>query len=212
MNIDLLFTEKGEAGLISNENLARKVAGIVYDPQSGLFTLEFADMDYLDFNIPVEASYNPYIDLNEYLHVGSVKKGHIGQAYQVPLMFSDDPYRNQHNPGDGPENPLESFSAFVRGVVAGQPVHRDDLGDEDSLGCVLGDASPAALEFAPHLARRHGLEAKPVIAPINAPGMGLGGGGGGGATAGGGGRSSSGTSNHSARTAKGSKDSKGSKK
>jgi hypothetical protein len=70
------------------------------------------------------------------------------------------------------------------------------LGDEDGMGCILGDASPSSLEFAPHLARRHALEAKPNIAPVNAPGMGLGGsssGGGGGGYSGGGGQNSGGS-------------------
>ena len=186
MNIDLLFTNQGEAGLIANENFARKIAGIVFDTQSGIFTIEFADMDFMDLNIPVEPEYNQHLDMNTIIHVGSVKDGHIGQAYQVPLMFSDDPYRNEIMKPEPPAQPLAAFAYFMKQCVVGQPVFRDDLGDEDSMGCVLGSASPSSLEFAPHLARRHGLEVRPTAQPsINAPGMGLGGssgGGGGGGT------------------------------
>lgn len=192
MNIDLLLTEQGEAGLISSENLVKKVAGIVFDPPSGIFTLEFVDMDYMDLNIGVDAYYNQYLDLNPTIHIGSVKDGEIGQAYQVPLMFSDDPYRNETQKSAPSENPLMAFRYFVNACIAGQPVHRDDLGDEEAMGCVLGSASPSSLEFAPHLARRHSLEAKPNIAPVNAPGMGLGG-----STSSGGGSYSSGSSGSS---------------
>lgn len=184
MNIDLLLTEQGEAGLITSGNLAKKVAGVVFDPPSGIFTLEFVDMDYMDLNIGVEADYNQYLDANATLHIGSIKNGHIGQAYQVPLMFSDDPYRNEIMKAEQATNPLSAFQYFVNGCIAGQPVHRDDLGDEDTMGCILGDSSPSSLEFAPHLARRHGLEAKPNVAPVNAPTMGLGGGSSGGGASG----------------------------
>lgn len=186
MNIDLLFTDQGEAGLIANENFARKIAGIVFDTQSGIFTIEFADMDFMDLNIPVEPEYNQHLDMNTIIHVGSVKDGRIGQAYQVPLMFSDDPYRNEIMKPEQPAQPLAAFSYFMKQCVIGQPVFRDDLGDEDTMGCVLGSASPSSLEFAPHLARRHGLEVRPTAQPsINAPGMGLGGSGSGGSGGGG---------------------------
>ena len=48
------------------------------------------------------------------------------------------------------------------------------------MGCILGDASPSALQFAPHLARRVAMEASPQAAPSGPSGPGLGGGGGGG--------------------------------
>jgi hypothetical protein len=182
MNIDLLLTAEGEAGLIAAENLMQKVAGVVLDTQSGILSLEFADMDYQDLNIPVDSHYFQYLDINPLIHIGAVKAGNIAQAYQVPLMFSDDPYRNQNMKPKQPDNPLMAFGYFLKHCVAGQPVQREDLGDETSMGCILGDSSPASLKFAPHLARAHQLEAKPTIAPVNAPGMGLGGSSGGGGT------------------------------
>src|SRR5688572_15243746 len=54
MNIDLLFTEKGEAGLIASENLVKKASGIVLDTKNGVLTLEYVDSDYEELNIPVE--------------------------------------------------------------------------------------------------------------------------------------------------------------
>ena len=181
MNIDLLFTSTGEAGLISNENLVQKAAGLVFDKQTGILTLELVDMDYLEMNIPVDSAFYDTLEYCVQIHVGAIKNGHIAQAYQIPFMFLDDPYRAEAFKNvRQPENPLVAFDRFVKRCITGQPVYRDDLGNEDSMGCVLGDASPSALQFAPHLARRHAMEAAPKLAPgINVPGLGLGSGGGG---------------------------------
>ncbi|MCB1531995.1 MAG: hypothetical protein KDJ35_03905 [Alphaproteobacteria bacterium] len=181
MDIDLLFTESSEAGLICSENTVKKVIGAVLDTKSGILTLEYADSDFMETNIPVDPEHFPALDQTQQLHIGAVKDGHIAQAYQIPLMFQDDPYRGevlararQH------PNPLQAFEFFVKHCVRGQPVFRDDLGDESTMGCILGDAVPSSLQFAPHLARRHALEAKPQATPSglgpSGPGLGSGGG------------------------------------
>ncbi|MCK6417702.1 MAG: hypothetical protein L6Q57_02035 [Alphaproteobacteria bacterium] len=184
MNIDLLFTKDGEAGLITSENLVKKVAGAVMDIQTGLMSLEYADMDYLDLNISIDSAFFPMLELCGQIHLGAIKNGHIAQAYQIPLMFQDDPYRLDAMRGVvQPRNPLQAFNSFVKRCTTGQPVHRDDLGNDEAMGCVLGDASPAALQFAPHLARRHAMEIAPRLAPSQAPpslGLGTSGGGSGG--------------------------------
>ena len=180
MNIDLLFTETGEAGLIFDENPVKKSIGMVFDTQTGIITAEYADMDYLEFNIPVDPEYFEALDRNRQIHLGAIKEGNISQAYQVPFMFLDDPYRSESMKDlQSVPNPLRAFEFFVKGCVAGQPVYREDLGDESAMGCVLGDAVPSSLEFAPHLARRHAMEATPKANPNlnlgpSAPGMGLG--------------------------------------
>lgn len=185
MDIDLLFTENGEAGLIANGNFIKKAIGALLDTQNGMMTLEYADSDYMELNIPVESEFFARLDECAQIHIGAVKNGNIAQAYQVPLMFQDDPYRGDMMRNmKHAANPLAAFNHFVRRCTAGQPVHRDDLGDETKMGCVLGDAVPSALQFAPHLARRHALEASNKIkTPTNAPrmgGPGLGGSSGGG--------------------------------
>lgn len=183
MNIDLLFTETGEAGLIASENPIQKAIGIVLDTQTGILTAEYADMDYTEYNIPVEADYFAALDQIQTIHLGAIKNGNISQAYQIPLLFSDDPYRTAQM-GQTPQrpNPLMAFEFFVKSCIAGQPVHRQDLGDENAMGCILGDAIPSSLQFAPHLARRLGMEASPKANPAlnlgpSAPGLGLGSGG-----------------------------------
>lgn len=179
MNIDLLVTAKGEAGLLSSENLVKKAIGIVFDTDSGTLTIEYADMDHLDLNIPVEEEFYPVLDNCPQIHIGAIKDGKIAQAYQVPLMFLSDPYRAQaFRNVRSPSKPLAAFDYFVKSCKLGQPVHRDDAGDESTMGCILGEALPSALQFAPHLARRHTMEVAPTAAPQpNAPGLGLGGSG-----------------------------------
>lgn len=177
MDVDLLLTPKGEVGLLSNENLIKKVAGIILDTDNGILTLEFTDMDFLDLNIPVEQEHFGTLDLCPLIHIGAIKNKHISQAYQVPLMFLDDPYRAELFKNVKPSSkPLDAFYYFLTNCVLGQPVHRKDAGNEDSLGCILGDNMPSDLQFAPHLARRHSIETRPeAIHTPNAPGIGLGG-------------------------------------
>jgi len=179
MNIDLLLSQTGEAGLIASENFVTKLAGIVMDLQTGLMHAEMKDTDDIDFNIPVDPAFFNVLEGNEYLHVGAVKNGTIGQAYQVALMFADDPYRGAAMGTS--DFPLNAFERFVKQCVNGQAVHRDNLDDDSIQGCVLGDSAPSSLEFAPNLARRQALEVAPsgpsgpAAAPIlNAPGLGLG--------------------------------------
>ena len=150
MNIDLLFTAQGEAGLICSENPVKKAVGIVFDTETGVITAEYADMDYTEFNIPVDSDFFETLDGCPQIHLGAVKQGKISQAYQVPFMFLDDPYRMESMKNlRQPQNPLQAFEYFIKDCISGQPVHRDDLGNEDTMGCVLGDAVPASLEFAP---------------------------------------------------------------
>ena len=178
MDIDLLVTPEGEAGLLSNTNLVKKAIGVLFDTDNGVMSLEFADMDHLDLNIPVEGEFFGMLDANPQIHIGSVTDGRIAQAYQVPLMFLDDPYRAEAFENvKPPPKPLAAFYYFVKNCVLGQPVHRLDAGNEDSSGCILGDAAPSSLEFAQHLARRHGMEVENVKAnqQLHTPNMGLGG-------------------------------------
>ena len=176
MNIDLLVSQKSEAGLLCSGNLVTKVSGAILDTNGGALSLEFTDMDTMGLNIPIEEEFFALLDATPLLHIGSAKEGKIAQAYQIPLMILNDPYRSQMLQNvKTPNKPLAAFHYFVKNCVLGQPVHRDDMGNEDTIGCILGDVSPSALEFAQHLARRHGMELQNVPAPEILPGIGLGG-------------------------------------
>jgi hypothetical protein len=183
MDIDLLFTREGEGGLICSGNFVQKAIGVLFDSKSGLTSVEFIDGEVMDFNIPVEQDFFEAMDYAGMLHIGAVKGGHISQAYQVPLMFLDDPYRGDammaSAQSGGNAYRLSAFESFIKRCITGQPVHREDLGDEDTMGCVLGDSSPSALQFAPHLARQRNMEVKPQLDLGHVPGLGLGSSGGG---------------------------------
>ena len=171
MDIDILFTAEGEAGLIASRNLSQKAIGLLFDGQTGLLQIEFADMDQLEMNIPLDDAFWDYLDNCTQLHFGSVIDDNIGQAYQIPILFLDDPYRGAKlGMAQQYAQPLAAFDHFIKRAASGQPIHREDLGDDAGMGCILGDASPAALQFAPHLARAHALEVRPSAAP-SAPGM-----------------------------------------
>lgn len=75
------------------------------------------------------------------------------------------------------------FLKFMKEVQGGQPLHREDLGDEDSAErSVLGGMSTATIQLAPQLQQQLTRDIAPKAAPKAAPpsmGMGMGGGGGG---------------------------------
>jgi uncharacterized membrane protein YgcG len=79
---------------------------------------------------------------------------------------------------------VEKFMNFMKNVNGGQPLHREDLGDEaSSEQSVMGGMSGASLQLAPQLQKSLTRDIKPTAAPRAAPpsmGMGMGGGGGGG--------------------------------
>lgn len=184
MNIDLLVSNSGDVGFVASEIPAKKLAGVILEKATGLVTYEFQDMDIMELNIAVDEEFYHSMEHTSFVHIGSYMNDHIAQAYQVPLMFQDDPYRGEYlAKRPPPSTPLLAFEHFIKNCIAGQPAHRDNLGDESTSGCILGDAIPSSLEFAPHLARRHSLEAAPSgpsAAPAagpSTPGLGSSGGG-----------------------------------
>lgn len=188
MNIDLLLSQDGQMALVSDRRLTRTVAGVAFDALTGLMTLEFADDDPLDLNIPVEQDFGKNFDLMISIYIGAIENGVIADARRVPVMLINDPFGggNTGRFAVRPGQALAAFEAVLKKCTAGQPVHRDDLGDEGSAGGVMGGINPAVLQFSPQLARQHAIEIAQRAAPtaaLNAPGFGpkgMGGGGGGG--------------------------------
>ena len=67
---------------------------------------------------------------------------------------------------------------WLKTVVSGQPIHRDDLGEEDSSSGTLRGVSPATLQLAPQLQRELTQELAAAPKPeltIKAPSLGIGG-------------------------------------
>ena len=183
MNIDLLLTNQGDAGLVCDGEFESPVAGVLFDAEMRQLTLEHANMDTVELNIPVEDDMAEALLWATSVQVGVIAGGQIQDNRQVPLMLLNDPdgAPGQERPSRA-SNSVTAFERFLKAAVAGQPIHRDDLGDEKVSGSVVGGINRAVLDFAPHLARQRTLEATHDLklngpAP-SAPGMGMGGGGG----------------------------------
>lgn len=73
--------------------------------------------------------------------------------------------------------PILDFETFIRQAKSGQPLHRLDLGREDSARAVLRDWDPNALQLTPQLqkARTVELAQRLAPAPMMAPSFGMGG-------------------------------------
>ena len=186
MNIDLLLSENDKCGLVCDEAFEANVVGVVFDAQAHMMALELANHDAIDLNIPIEESFSDILLFQPTIQVGVIADGRIEDARQVPLMYINDPYGGQmENRQKGSSaTPLSEFERFIKKCERGQPLHRNDLDDDEFAGSVMGGMSPALLQFAPHLARQRNMEAAPTLQPDapapKGPGMSLGGGGGGG--------------------------------
>ena len=183
MNIDLFLGPHGEAGLLCDRIPGPDVAGAIFDAQTMELTIEYAQAEEpLHLNIPVEAEYRDVLLFSHKIYIGMLKDGLIAETLIVPLLYLNDPYGSdfgQGSPLAKAKRSLIGFEQFMKRCDAAQPVHREDLGDENSAGCVLRGMDPHALEFVPQLVRQRMLETGPRAATIaSAPGLHMGGSGG----------------------------------
>lgn len=183
MNIDLLLTRDGQAGLLSDTPFEQTIAVVLFDPGGGELSLEFKDMNTLQFNIGVEEGFARALTEVTRIHMGVIVAGQITDSALLPLVVVEGGSLALR--GDQaaarPARSVMAFDRFLRQCSAGQPVHRDDLGNENSLGAVMGGGLMVAPQFSPQLARQKALEAAPrAPAPAQAPSFGPGGMGGGG--------------------------------
>lgn len=185
MNIDLLLTQRGEPGLLCDEDFLNPVAGAIFDAESCQMTLEFTDMDSLDLNIPVDQDFVERLLYSKSMQLGSIVDGKLSSSHQIPVVFINDPYGVLSTTPARGSHSILGFERFLQTCVTGQPIHRDDLGDEATAEAVVSGINTAVLQYAPQLARQRAMEAAPKAAldlgggpQMNGPG-GMGGGGGG---------------------------------
>jgi hypothetical protein len=184
VNIDLLLTAQNLPGLVCDKPLMSPVAGIIFDAATTQLTLELTNLETVETNIPVEEGFAQTLFYTDMLQFGLIYDGQVQDSRQIPLMVINDPHFAQdysRAPARATQSVLQ-FESFMKSAITGQPIHRDDLGDEDALDGVMGGLNGAMVEFAPHLSRQKTMEAAPKAAPRMAgPGpSGMGGGGGGG--------------------------------
>lgn len=179
MNIDLFLTKHGESGLLCDRPMRRNHGGVIFDAQTQALTVEFSDMDEtLHLNIPVEEDHRELLLFSHRIHIAALEDGQIAESIQVPLLYLNDPYGSefgQGSPMTRSRRSLIAFEQFMKRTFAAQPIHREDLGDETSAGCVLRGMNTASLSYVPQLIRQRMLEASPHMAPsgpsVLAPGM-----------------------------------------
>lgn len=181
MNIDLLLTKNGEAGLVCDQAAGSPVAGIMFDSDTGLMSIEYTELDPLDMNIPLDDSYIETLYYATSIQIGTIIDGEIRESRQVPILLLNDPAANSDRARFAkPRSSVIAFERFLKACIKGQPIHRDDLADETASGSVMGGMSASILKFAPNLARQRTMEIAPTLAPKgpNPPGLHMGGGGG----------------------------------
>lgn len=155
------MTDRGEPGLLCDDDFSAAVAGVLFDAESRQLCIEFADMDSIDLNIPVEEDYIQPMLYSQFVQIGTLRDGVLTSSRQVPVLFLNDPYGVAASPPPKASSSVLQFESFMKRCVAGQPIHRDDLGDEEKMDSVMSGANAAALQFAPQLARQRTMEAAP---------------------------------------------------
>jgi hypothetical protein len=169
VNIDLFLGPYGESGLLCDRIPDEAVAGVIFDAQTLELTLEFtAEAETLHLNIPVEDGYRDPMLFSHKIYIGMLRDGLIAETLIVPMLYLNDPYGSdfgQGSPIGKTRRSLIGFEQFMKRSTAAQPVHREDLGDKDSIGCVLRGMNPHALEFVPQLVRQRMLETGPRAIP-----------------------------------------------
>lgn len=177
MNIDLLITQHNEVGLLCDRPFEVSMSGAIFDAETGEMTIEFGDSgEAYHLNIPIEDNFRDTLLFAQQLQVGMLENGLIAQSLQVPLLYLNDPYGSEFGQTTlrRATHSLIGFEQFMKRCVTGQPVHREDLSDENSRGCVLRGMDPAALQYVPQLIRQRMLEASPKLgAALDGPSIGL---------------------------------------
>ncbi len=180
MNIDLLITKAGDIGLVGDRKLSGTVAGVFYDAETRQVSLEYTDMAMMELNIPVEDDISQRLESVFFVQIGVITNGTIQENRNVPLYLLNDQSYEQARPSRPPQS-VTAFEKFLKSCIAGQPVHREDLGAENDTASIMSGINRAVLQFAPHLARQKTLEAQNTLdmSGPSAPSMGGMGGGGG---------------------------------
>lgn len=178
MNIDLFHTGHNEAGLVCDGSFPAPVIGVILDAQTHELTLEFGDGNTFHLNIPIEVGHKEKMLFAHRMYVGYLVDGLLTDAFEVPLLYLNDPYGSefgQNTPLAQPKRSVVAFEQFMKRCHFAQGLHRDNLGDEDSARSVLRGIDPHALQYAPALLRQLQMSAIPkaVTAPqMSGPGGG----------------------------------------
>lgn len=164
MDIDLFISPYGECGLLCNQEFDNLPAGVIFDAETLELTVEFLEEAPFHLNITTEEELRERILLAKKLYIGFLRDGLIAETIEVPLLYLNDPYGSDFD-GQGalvkPSNSMVAFEQFMKRSTSAQPIHREDLGNEDSRGSVLCGMDPKQMEFVPQLVRQRLMEMTP---------------------------------------------------
>jgi hypothetical protein len=176
MNIDLFLTGQSEAGIVCNASFPAPVIGVILDAQTQELTLEFSNGETFHLNIPIEESRREKLLFAHRMYVGFLEGGLLIDAFEVPLLYLNDPYGSefgQATPLSKPERSIIAFEQFMKRCTFAQGLHRDNLGDEENARSILRGIDLHALQFAPALARQIQMNAIPRMDAVpQMPGLG----------------------------------------
>ena len=164
MDIDLFLTPHGECGLLCNDVFDDLPAGVIFDAETLELTVEFIEDAPFHLNIHVEVELQEQILFAKKLYIGFLENGMIAETIEVPLLYLNDPYGEKFEGNKTlmkPSRSMVAFEQFMERSTAAQPIHREDLGDENASGSVLKGMNPKQLEFVPQLIRQRMLEIAP---------------------------------------------------
>lgn len=191
VNIDLLLTSKDkaglpEAGLICDSFFSEMVVAVFIVTEENQMVIAMDDHQHLDLNVSISDEFLEEMQFVSEINLGVILNGVITESHQIPLraISSDDSFFSIEN------LPMRSssvshFESFIKNCIKGQPAHREDLGNEDSLSSVMEETMMMAPQFSPELVHQRRMEMaprSPVLA--RAPSMGPGGGASGASSAG----------------------------
>lgn len=170
------MTRHGEAGLVGDRMLPEPVQAVVLDVPAAELVLKFHRTADLRLNIPVDHALLGRLVLQPEMHIGIIRDGEIVSVEQCPLHLLNNPIATGGTPARARISP-SAFEAFMKRCVTGQPVHRDDIKNETSVGGVLQGVSPAVLKFAENIQQQRELEFARLYNPaiVHAPTPGPGG-------------------------------------
>lgn len=72
LNIDLLFTKRGEAGLVCDSPLPENLGVVHFDYEAGQLSLQFNDDTELPLNIPVDRVLSQFLVTRSDIHIGVI--------------------------------------------------------------------------------------------------------------------------------------------
>ena len=176
--------------MLCSEGFDTLPAGAIFDAETMEVTIEFPQDSPFHMNITVEDQLRDRILLVRKLYMGFLENGLIADTLEVPLLDLNDPYGTQFGgPSGPPRRAMVQFEVFMRECNAAQPLHREDLGDENASGSVLKGMDPKHLQFVPQLIRQRMMDmggpameaagpSSPIITVPHPKGPGMGGGAG----------------------------------